>query len=482
VGKAGARTNASSRQEIERSPADLLRLVVATGCVLVVLLIEHVFGRTLVGFASDVLRGLDAIPQWMVDTAMVATRILTLVALVGLLVQAVYRRRWRMLITLGAAAALAAALVTLLHPLVESDQGDVLVDLGVSLGPLTAARFPSTAGLAAIAALLTAAAPWLDHRTRRLGWTLVLALMTAAFVASPVSFDPMLALAVGWLSGAVVLIAAGTPSRRPSAQAVIDGLSAVGVPVVRLDPAGVDARGSTPYFGVEADGSKLFVKALGANERSADLLFRIYRRLLPRDFGDEQPFLTLQRSVEHEAFVALAARGMGVRTPRLRAVAAARPGGYVLAYEAIDGKSLDRVPPVDVTDDVLASVWLLVDVLSRHRLAHRDLRLANIFLDDTGQVWLIDFGFGEVLASDVLLATDVAELVASSCLCVGPQRAVAHAAVIVDPETLSHALDRLHPWALSGATRTALQARPGLLDDLRAALEEVISSGDRARS
>ena len=39
----------------------------------------------------------------------------------------------------------------------------------------------------------------------------------------------------------------------------------------------MDARGSTPYFGVGADGAKLFVKALGHDERSADLLFRIYR-------------------------------------------------------------------------------------------------------------------------------------------------------------------------------------------------------------
>ena len=81
----------------------------------------------------------------------------------------------------------------------------------------------------------------------------------------------------------------------------------------QLERAGVDARGSTPYFGVDTDGSKFFVKALGTDERSADLLFRLYRRLLPRDFGDQQAFLSLQRTVEHEAFVALAARAIGVQ-------------------------------------------------------------------------------------------------------------------------------------------------------------------------
>jgi glycosyltransferase 2 family protein len=96
------------------------------------------------------------------------------------------------------------------------------------------------------------------------------------------------------------------------------------------------------------------------------------------------------------------------------------------------------------------------------------LRLANIFLAADGDVWLIDFGFSELAASNALLATDLAELVASSALHVGAERAVTGAAAAVGSDGLRGALDRLHAWALSGATRTALQERAGLLDDLRA--------------
>ncbi len=53
------------------------------------------------------------------------------------------------------------------------------------------------------------------------------------------------------------------------------------------------------------DGTALFVKALGDDERSADVMFRVYRRLQPRDLGDEKAFSTLRRAVEHEALVAL---------------------------------------------------------------------------------------------------------------------------------------------------------------------------------
>jgi hypothetical protein len=50
---------------------------------------------------------------------------------------------------------------------------------------------------------------------------------------------------------------------------------------------------------------------------------------------------------------------------------------------------------------------------------------------------------------------------------VGPERATAHALAVVDPARLEFAIKRLQPWALSGATRTALKERPGLLDELR---------------
>ncbi len=209
------------------------------------------------------------------------------------------------------------------------------------------------------------------------------------------------------------------------------------------------------------------MKALGQDERSADLLFRLYRWVQRHDLGDERPFSSLRRAVEHEAFVALAARDLGIRTPRLRAIASAEPGAFVLAYDGVDGRSLDRVPPDQITDDVLASIWDQLGALRTHRIAHRDLRLANLFLGADGTVWIIDFGFSEMAASDLLLANDVAEFIASSSIVVGAERATTPALETVDRATLARAAERLRPWALSGATRTALSERPGLPDELR---------------
>src|SRR4029453_11017327 len=145
--------------------------------------------------------------------------------------------------------------------------------------------------------------------------------------------------------GGVAGVLPGPPPRRASGMSIAGGLAAVGVPVKRIDQASLDARGSTPYFADARDGRRLFVKALGRDERSADLLFRFYRWLVPRDLGDEKGYRSLRRAVEHEALVALAARDLGVRTPRFVSLATADPNSFVLVYEGIDGKSRARAPP-----------------------------------------------------------------------------------------------------------------------------------------
>jgi undecaprenyl-diphosphatase len=454
------------RTEMLRSPSDVLRLVVGAVLLLALLCVEWLWGETLVTFAGELFEGLSALPTWIVGVVVASTRVLAVVVLVGGLVLTVRSGGARMAGTAAIAAAVAAGLELLLERF-GPEEGTTAVDIPDALGPLLEGRFPTSAGLAGVVGAVTAAAPWLSRRARRLAWTLVIGLVITHFLATPASFDSFQALLVGWVAGAAALVLLGAPSRRPTTATVTAGLAAVGVPLGSLDQASVDARGSTPYFGATVDGQKLFVKALGVDQRSADLLFRAYRWIDRRDRGDERPFSSLRRTVEHEALVALAAREHGIRTPRLVAFATAEPNSFVLAYEAVAGRSLDRVTPDEVTDDVLAAIWGQVGELRRHRIAHRDLRLANIFLAEDGKVWLIDFGFSELAASDKLLATDIAELVASSSLQVGADRAVAQAKAALSADELVAAADRLHPWALSGATRTGLKERDGLLDDLR---------------
>ena len=449
-----------------RSPADVLRAIVAATVLLGVVLVQVLLGDSVIEFTNDFLRGFDALAATLVTVVAASARVLAIVFLVGGFVVALLRGRWRLLFT-AVAAAVFADLVFALVDATAPDPTRALTPISDSVAFLSDREFPSAYGLAAVAAIVTASAPWLGRRMRRVGWVLVWLLLIARFVLAPVAFDTATAALAGWFAGALVLVALGAPPRRPRGAAIVDGLARAGVPVARLAQANLDARGSTVYFAEAVDGRKLFVKALGDDERSADVMFRLYRRLQPRDFGDEKAFSSLRRAVEHEALVALAARDIGVSTPRVVAFTNAEPNGFVLAYDAIEGKSLDRVPPEAVDDDVLDAIWAQLVVLRNHRVAHRDLRLANVFLGEARDVWIIDFGFSELAASDLLLATDLAELIASSTLQVGPERAVERAVVAVGPDAVVTALARLQPPTLSGATRTAFKEQAGLLEELR---------------
>ena len=108
-----------------------------------------------------------------------------------------------------------------------------------------------------------------------------------------------------------------------------------------------------------------------------------------------------------------------------------------------------------------------VDV-DRGGRAHREPETpTRVLRDDASEVWVIDCGFSEMAASDLLLSSDVAKLIAPPCLYVGAEPAVAPVAAVIDPGRLEQAGDRLYLWALSEATRTAQNERRGLLDGLR---------------
>src|SRR4029078_9709062 len=136
------------RPQIERSPADVLRLVVALAIALVLVVIERLCGDTLVSFASALASGLHAVPGWIVDVVVVGTRVLGVVFFGGGLVWSLVGGRGRMLSTAALAVALSEVL-TALHLLGDNPKGQVSIDVGVDLGPFGGRGFPTMWGIGA---------------------------------------------------------------------------------------------------------------------------------------------------------------------------------------------------------------------------------------------------------------------------------------------------------------------------------------------
>ena len=251
-----------------------------------------------------------------------------------------------------------------------------------------------------------------------------------------------------------------------------------GLPVGPVRPAGVPAKGSRPFVAVAADGRELFIKVLGADQRQADLLYRAYRAVRLKDLGDRRPAASLRQAVEHQALAGVMAERAGVDVPRVHGVVVAPDGTALLVMDLVPGSSLDLLPAGEITDDLLRRLWTAVARLHDAHLAHRSLRAANVMVEPSGRPWLVDFSFAELGASRRQMDLDVAELLASLALLVGPDRAVASAGAVIGTADLAAAVPLLQPLALSAATRRELRAEKGLLTQTRSAAAARSGRGD----
>jgi undecaprenyl-diphosphatase len=450
-----------------RSPRDVLRLLVCAVAALFFVASAAWAESSILGAEQDLLRLLNFLPSQLERLLTGVVQILSVVAFLAGIVVPIRQRRLRLFGYVVLASVVTLAMTSLIEAAVRRADAPVVVNELATRAGVRADLFPDVGGIAQVVAVFAVLSPFVSRRWRRAGWTLagvLVVLELALSVHLPVSL--FAAVAIGATVGAGVLVLFGRPNQRPTMEAISAALRGAGLPVADLRPASVDARGSMPYFGILPGGQGLFVKVLGADQRSADLLFRVYRWLRLKHVGDERPFSSLRRTVEHEAFVALLARDVGVRTPRLRAAAAVGEDAMLLAYERIAGRSLDRYDG-EVSDGLLEEIWTQVEILRRHGIAHRDLRRANLFVDDHGQCWVIDFGFSEVAASPMLLNNDVAQLLASLAVQVGAERSVGAAVRVCGTAAVADALPRLQLNAFSGATRTALKQQKGLLKQLQ---------------
>jgi hypothetical protein len=428
-----------------------------------------VFEQGLLGLSADVATLVAQWPGWMVDVCEAVLLVAVLAGIAGVNVVLVTRRRCRRAVLVNAAA------VTAL--LLGAVAGHVVLAVAPSNAVEQTIEDASANGLgndllASVVAVITVATVWIGPRLRPWAIGLVAATVTLSLLGGAVAIITLpFDVGVGLLAGASVALILRTQDGTPTADEVAATLGSAGIDVTHVERAAVDARGSVPWFARTTTGDELFVKTLGSDQRAADLLFRLYRAVRLRGTGDHRPFSSLRRASEHEAFLSLAAESRGIRTPHLVSVCGIGTDGMLLAHRRLGGSSLDTVDRLDLTSAVLDDIWRRVAQLRAAGIAHRDLRLANLFLADDGAIWLIDFGFADLAADGPLLARDVAELLASTAAAVGPRPAADAAVRVLGADAVTAAIPWIQPLALSSATRDRIGGRGGCV-----ALREVVAT------
>ena len=124
-------------------------------------MIGALFDEAIVGFVADLIRGIESLPTWLVTGLVLFGQVLGVVVILGGAVMAVVRRRWLLLGITAAAAGVAVLLTLLIRPIVDHFEPQV-ADVDASYTLVPADRVASAVGLAILAAIVTAAAPWIS--------------------------------------------------------------------------------------------------------------------------------------------------------------------------------------------------------------------------------------------------------------------------------------------------------------------------------
>jgi undecaprenyl-diphosphatase len=466
------------RSKHARLPSDLLRVLLALAVTAIVALLGVVLDDVSAGATTDLIRVAEGLTNPIVVSLTLAIRLtallLPLLIITYMLRQQLYRRLFLVLFAAGLTALLTLLLETELTSAFHSELGIAPPEWvcppegadGPAGGCVTASGFPSVVYLAGFAAGFGVLGPWVSRRWRVAGWiTIGVFLIARSIDGTRAPIDGLLVVAAGYAIGAGTLLLFAAPDRRPTGSDIVLALQGSGIRLNRLEWADVGSKGSTPYFAATESGNRLFIKVMGPEERAADAMYRFYRNARLRG-GEERTFASVRRAVEHEAVVAMKARSDGVRTARLIILAEVGPSSLLLAYEAIDGRTLDAVPDNELSDDLVRKVWNEVRELHARRTAHRNLAPGNIMVDAHDMVWIIDFGFAELAASDAQLDTDVAELLLSLSARVGSHRAVAAAIDVLGADAVRRAAPRLQPMAVSTSVRQLIGSTEGLDEDV----------------
>jgi glycosyltransferase 2 family protein len=422
-----------------RHPGDVLRVVLGTLILLATMAAIHqhrvgVREANLFRLVNDLaLPGWTRWPVWGV----MQLGVIGAVPLVAVLALATRRIR------LAAYAALAGGTIYLVAKLVKEfvqrGRPQTLLD-NVYIFDVPDRGLGYVSGHSAVAvALATVASPFLGRRARRVAWVLAATVCVARiYVGSHLPLDVLGGAALGWAAGSLVLLVFGAPSGQRSLERIRRALQAYGFDPADLAPLQGEGRRSARYLASSHARPDLFVKAIARERRDGDLLYRAWdwlrhRGRPPSRLGDAVA------QVEHEASMALLAAAAGVRTPPVLLVRSFGNGAGLLVQQRVYGRDLTQLDGERLDQAGLVELWRQVGRLRAARIAHRDLGLDSVMVDEDGRVWLVDFDRAEAAASDRLLDRDLATLLAALDGAADPAQVHAAAELALGKDTVQRA-------------------------------------------
>lgn len=457
-----------------RRPLDLARFLLAIALVAATVLIAYFATGTTEGLEDDLVEGATRLPALIVLGLNVIGGIGILGLPVATAVNLVIRRRVRQLFdSLIGLLVTVVVLTAASWAISEYASPKVLLALTGTTTGATPATTPVIGGLIAFITIarLMSRRPW-----NVLSLAVVGSLVVVAFLSSSATIAGLgVSIFAGWGLGLLGRYVPGTPTTRPAGVEVADALAKGGFPLTMLRASRSTAFGRR-YVATTRTGDTLEVVVLDRDLEGAGLASAIWTSLRLREEPGTGAF-NMRRALDHSALMAYAAESAGAPVPRLMLASEVGADSALLAYEYRTGVRFAELTADQITDADLEGAWRAVRTLHEHQMAHRSLTADHLLRDRDGTVWLLGEASGSVAASDVSQRIDIAELLCTLAMIVGPDRAVAAGRRVLGIPGLSRALPTLQPVALSAPTRRLMRKRRDLMVTLRDALVEIRPDG-----
>jgi uncharacterized protein (TIRG00374 family) len=340
-------------------------------------------------------------------------------------------------------------------------------------GSAPGADFPAVR-VAVATAVSATTSPHLSRPLRRLGRVVItVGAMASVALGSAFPGGILAGLMVGAAVAAAVHLLFGSPGGRPTGRQVTSALRDLGIETTEVHFPELEPRGVALAQATGADGRRLLVKIYGRDAWDGQLLSSTWSFLWYRD---EIPNIHLSRvqQVEHEAFVTLLAERLGVPVLPVVAAGLARGRDAVLVLE-LRGRSLSSA--LDETgEEVLRPLWEAVTKLHQGGIAHGRLEMDRLVVLGDGSVALADFAAASLTPTPTQVLADRAQLVVTTALAFGIDRAVAAASDALGGGGLTEVLPFLQGPALTRATRRRVDDGTWDMTDLRQTAAQAVGA------
>ena len=406
------------------------------------------------------IRAADAFPRWL-EPVWVALEHLATVWAALILVATLVARRLR--IAVQAVLTLAVALVVgIVCTRLAADRWPDVTDTLFSRE--RSPDFPDVR-LAAAVAVIGAVAPHLVRPLRSVGrWLVLLGVAGTAVSTVSTPGGVLAAVAIGLAAAAIVNLAVGTSAGRPGLDDIAKSLAQLGVQARELVEDERQSAGVVRLRGTSPDGRALLVKLYGRDAAENQRVQRLWRTAWYRGGG---PAIGSSRlhAAEREAFVTLLAREGGIPSRDVVTAGEAVNGDAMLVL-AGDVTPLSALTSEQIDDALLRGTWTALGRLGELRVAHQQLDPETVVLVD-GEVGFVELGGATVAPDAHQLEVDRAQLLATTAVLAGTERAVTVAVDAIGADAVAALLPYLQEAAFASPLRRALKEADVEADALR---------------